>query len=103
MGPQKAPQALRWLENRTLENKGPKMGIQKAPQALRWLENSTLKRHSPKMGLQKAPQALRWLENSTLKIKAQIKSGTNEVAMILHRLILNQDEARRCRMPLDAS
>ena len=63
MGPKKAPQALRWLENSLLKIQGPKMGLQKAPQALRWLENDTLKNQGPKMGPQKAPQALRWLEN----------------------------------------
>ena len=47
------------------------MGAQKAPQALRWLENSTLENGDPEMGLQKAPQALRWLENSTLKLTVQ--------------------------------
>ena len=50
----------------TLENQSPKMGPQKAPQALRWLENGTFKSPSPKMGLQKAPQALRWLEKPCL-------------------------------------
>ena len=38
----------------TLEHQSPKMGPQKAPQALRWLENGTLKNQSPKMGLTKS-------------------------------------------------
>ena len=65
MGPQKAPQALRWLENGTLKHESPKMGVQKSSQALRWLENGTLKNEGPKIGLQKTLQALRWLENLT--------------------------------------
>ena len=81
MGPLKVPQALRWLENSTLNNESPKMCLQKALQALRWLEISTSKSQSPKMGLQKAPQALRWLKNSTLKTKVRTESGTHEVAV----------------------
>ena len=102
MDPQKAPQALRWLEDSALKSQSPKMGFQKALQALRWLESNTLKRQSPKMGFQKAPQALRWLENSILKTKVQTESGTNKVAISPHGLILNEDETKRCRMPLDA-
>ena len=32
----------------------------------------------------------------------QTESGTNEVAMSPQGLILEKEEARRCRMPLDA-
>ena len=64
------------------EKSSPKMGLQKAPQALRWLENSTLQNQGPKMGPQKAPQALQWFENRTLNIRL----ATNAVMPLQHIL-----------------
>ena len=50
MGPQKAPQALRWLERISLKNQGSNMDLQKALQALRCLESSTSQNQGPENG-----------------------------------------------------
>ena len=88
MAPQKAPQALRWLENNTLQSQSFKMVFKKAPQALRRLENSTLQSQGPKMDLQKMPQALAGVE----KLYPEASSGLV--------IFLNQDPLGHSDFPI---